>query len=242
MKHLLLGIAGVLFVALGVLFAVTGSGDDRALGLVGFVPFGVGGVLVVLMEMRSGERAGGVRRDEITVSGKRQAATIVEVDSVRHALMISGVLSMAVGCIGTALFAGRGGVFRVLLLGGGVAGIAAGLFILVTRARHRLVLTAETVTYSSGLRSWDVAWRAVESVAPTWLPGGTYIVLDARGADHFIPVDHFAIDAAGLLALMEHMYAHPDDRRQLADPGGRAVLDRYAAGGGSGGEGNSGST
>jgi hypothetical protein len=40
MKDLLLGIAGVLFVGLGVLFAVTGSGDDRALGLVGFVPFG----------------------------------------------------------------------------------------------------------------------------------------------------------------------------------------------------------
>lgn len=257
LKRLFLVAIIVLFTALGIVLLLAGERDERWIGLMIVLFFGVGGSAYVFMPLL------GRRTDPVHVG--RVAHTGGDHPALVFPLVRSRLLLATVACLG---FAGAGVIMAVMaetfadpgedpgsprfiglacaVLGGGaaLAGLRGGAF-----GASYLALTPDGVLFHSPLGSSYVRWDAVSEAGLFEMSHNSFLGISVSdpaavetsgprwlqhanrsvsGWDVSFATSTLAVDPSVLEATLRHYLRHPDARRELGTPASEARLGALA--------------
>jgi hypothetical protein len=257
LKRLFFVAVMALFTAVGILLLVAGEGDERWLGLMTVLFFGVGGSAYAFMPLL-GRRTDPVHVGRVAHRGRDRPALVFP-------LVRSRLLLATVACLGFAgagvIMASMAGTFAdpgedpgwprfvgvacaVLGAGGAVAGIRGGAF-----GTTYFALTPDGILFRSPLGSSFVRWDAVTEAGLFEMSHNSFLgisVSDPAAVETTAPrwlqqanrslsrwdlslaTSTLAVDASVLEATVRHYLRHPEARPELGTPASEARLGAAA--------------
>ena len=229
-RQVFMAIACAVFTVFGLVFLVVGDGDERLVGLMSFLLFGVGGAIYFLLPRLTRGGREGVRPGIVEHRGERRPALVFPLSRAKIRLAVIGCAAFE--AIGVLLF--RFGAVWIGLATVLFFGFVGLLGARKAFSRHAYVaLLPEGILARAGSSSF-VPWEAIEDVFILEMYGSRMVSLSAdpasvetatsgqlgmlisRGAD--LPELAFS----GLVApedelcrAIEHYLRHPEERERI---------------------------
>ena len=177
-RQVFMALACVVFTVFGLVFLIVGEGEDRLVGLMSVLLFGVLGAMYFLLPRFTRGGKDGMRPGIVEHRGERRPALVFPLSRAKLRLAVIGCAAfVAIGVLLLMIGAFWIGIVAVLVFGGvALAGVRKAF------SRHAYVALLADGILSRAATSYFVPWEAIDGVSILEIHGSRMVSLSADPA------------------------------------------------------------